>query len=104
MGYFDYSPLLKKLEESGLSPYSLTTHFGISKRTLGKFNNENPGFSTHTIELLCEILECQPGDLILYVPDENDAKTIEKKKEVIQNRKHWPQDESSHGKKRDSLC
>ena len=93
MGYFDYSPLLKRLKESGLTPYSLTTHFGINKRTLEKFSQENPGFSTHTISWLCEILECQPGDLILYVPDSNDQITIQKKQEVIRNRKHWNTDE-----------
>jgi len=28
--------------------------------------------NTESIEILCKILECQPGDLMEYVPEDNE--------------------------------
>jgi putative transcriptional regulator len=44
---------------------------GMSRPTFSRIANE-PGYSTttDTINLLCEFFECQPGELMEYIPDE----------------------------------
>ena len=32
----------------------------------------NESVSTHTIEVFCKILDCQVGDIMEYIPDENE--------------------------------
>ena len=36
-------------------------------------NNKAKAVSFSTLEAICRALECQPGDLLEYVPDEKDA-------------------------------
>ena len=35
--------------------------------------HENGHIDTRTIETLCKYLECQPGDIMEYVPDEPET-------------------------------
>ena len=55
-------------------------------KLLGK---ANPGFNIRTIAQFCCILECEPGDLMRYVPTEDDEKYRVRKEEVIQRRTHF---------------
>lgn len=44
---------------------------GISKTTLNRIMNEkNYNAGIHSIDVLCKYFQCQPGDLLRYVPDE----------------------------------
>lgn len=52
------------LRERGIHPAI------ISKLSKGTLNRENR-VDTITINKLCEILYCQPGDLMEYIPDES---------------------------------
>ena len=43
---------------------------GISKSTLARLANDNSGLiSTSTLNRLCWFFSCQPGDLLIYLPD-----------------------------------
>ena len=44
---------------------------GISRATLTRIANV-PGnvTNTDTLDALCEYLECQPGDLLVYIPND----------------------------------
>jgi putative transcriptional regulator len=44
---------------------------GMSRPTISRIANE-PGYSTttDTINLLCEFFDCQPGELMEFIPDE----------------------------------
>lgn len=48
---------------------------GIGRATLTRIANV-PGnvTNTDTINLLCEYFECQPGELLIHVPDEQVTK------------------------------
>lgn len=35
-------------------------------------NNKAKAIKLETLNKICEILDCQPGDIIEYVPDEDD--------------------------------
>lgn len=42
---------------------------GISSGIVAKMKNGKGDISTATIERVCELLDCQPGDIMEYVPD-----------------------------------
>lgn len=43
---------------------------GLSKTTLVKLANDKSALvSTNTLDKLCWYFDCQPGDLLVYVPD-----------------------------------
>lgn len=69
-GKIIYDKLLKKMDEEGLSTYKIRKEKIISESTLQNIR-EGKRVTTDTIAALCGALNCQPGDLIEYIPDEN---------------------------------
>ena len=59
--------VLAVLKEKGYNTNRIRTEGLLSQSTLQKFRN-NQGVSWENLETLCALLECQPGDLIEYVP------------------------------------
>lgn len=48
---------------------------GLHRVTVNKLKNTYempPRLDRDTLEKLCRVLNCQPGDLLRYVPDESD--------------------------------
>lgn len=67
MSGISYQKLFRIMEERGLKKYWLRQN-GINPKVvdaLSKNNNVNVG----TIIDLCRLLNCQPGDLMEYVPN-----------------------------------
>lgn len=43
---------------------------GITRKTLAKlYNDEGKGIDYSTLNALCQFFDCQPGDLLEYIPD-----------------------------------
>lgn len=61
-----YSKLFNLMKEKGLTTYKIRQEKIIAEGTLQKLRN-NEAVSTETIEKLCAILNCQPGDIMEYV-------------------------------------
>ena len=59
--------VLAALKEKGYNTNKIRTEGLLSQSTLQKFRN-NQGVSWENLETLCCLLECQPADLIEYVP------------------------------------
>ena len=59
--------VLAALKEKGYNTNRIRTEGLLSQSTLQKFRN-NQGVSWENLETLCALLECQPADLIEYVP------------------------------------
>ncbi|MEE1492295.1 MAG: helix-turn-helix transcriptional regulator [Massilioclostridium sp.] len=57
------------LNDKGLKKFYLRQN-GISPAIVDKMLN-NGDISTVTINKVCKLLDCQPGDIMEYVPDEN---------------------------------
>lgn len=77
-----YNKLLKLLEENNMTSYTITKKYKIVGQATWKKIHEGGHVDTRTIEAFCKLLNCQPGDLIEYVPDEEENtvgvdKTIE---------------------------
>jgi DNA-binding Xre family transcriptional regulator len=68
-----FEKLFKLMEEKGLKKYDLRQR-GIHAAVMDKLI-KNKNVDMKTIEKLCEILNCQPTDIMEYVPDtEKDGK------------------------------
>ncbi len=63
-----YNNLWKVMKEKGISQYSLIKDYHISAGQLTRLR-KNESVSTHTIEIFCKILNCQVGDIMEYIPD-----------------------------------
>ncbi|CVI73273.1 hypothetical protein NDGK_02945 [Clostridiales bacterium CHKCI001] len=73
MGKIIYNNLLAMMEKKGLSTYRIRKEKIISESTLQNIRR-NKSITTDAIAKLCEALECQPGDILEYVPDNIDEK------------------------------
>lgn len=62
-----FAPLRKYMKKNKISYYYLANQ-GIEAPTLQRLRKDNP-ISTKTLGKLCEILDCQPGQLVEYVSD-----------------------------------
>lgn len=65
-----YDNLFKLLEKKGLNMYYLRKHKIIGTETIEKMRKGVGHVDTRSIEKLCELLDCQPGDIMEYVSEE----------------------------------
>ena len=65
-----YNKLLKKMDEQGITSYTLKKDNIIGQATFKKIK-EGGDIDTRTISKLCKLLNCQPGDILEYV-EENE--------------------------------
>ena len=69
MGKIVYTKLLNMLEGQGLTTYKIRKEKIISESTLQNIR-EGKRITTDSIAALYAALNCQPGDILEYVPDE----------------------------------
>ena len=67
-----YEPFYKTLKEKEISTYRLINQFGLSRSLLDRLRHNKP-ISTVTLNDLCTILSCRVEDILLFVPDGEDA-------------------------------
>ena len=62
--------VLPALKAKGFNTNKLRQEKLLSESTIQKLRT-GTGVSWGNIETICELLECQPGDLLMFVPGEN---------------------------------
>ena len=67
-----YDRLWETMKRKNVSQYRLINHYKISAGQLGRLR-KNRYVSTHTLEMLCEILECGVEDVIEIVFDPSEG-------------------------------
>ena len=67
-----YKKLFRLFEEKGITTYTIRKNNIMSQSALTKMKNGTGSIDTRTIEKLCAILDCQPGDIMEYVPDDEE--------------------------------
>ena len=67
-----YDKLFKLFEEKGITTYKIRKENIVSQGTLTKMKNGNGSIDTRTIDKICRVLNCQPGDILEYVPDDEE--------------------------------
>ena len=63
-----YQKLFSKMQEKGIKKIDLRTKYKINPKTVDSLVN-NRSVTIDTIMQLCEILDCQPGDLMEYIKE-----------------------------------
>ena len=68
-----YDKLWKTMKQKEITQYALIKKYKISTGQLDRLR-KNENVSTHTLDILCKIMDCRLGDIAEFV---NDGKTIE---------------------------
>ena len=68
--YLDYSKLWKLLIDKGMSKTDLMELTGMSSRVLAKLS-KNQTVTTDTVARICEVLDCDVGDMMECVSEKN---------------------------------
>ena len=66
-----YDKLFELMKEKGFSSYRLRKEKLISQAILQKLRIGG-NVDTRTIERLCAMLDCQPGDILAWEPDKEE--------------------------------
>lgn len=64
-----YDDLWNVMKKRGVTQYALIHRYHVSPGQITRLKR-NESVSTHTIEMFCRILRCQPGELMTYIEDE----------------------------------
>ena len=63
-----YNRLWEVMKEREITQYALIKTYHVSPGQITRLKR-NESVSTHTIEMICKILNCQVGDIMEYIPD-----------------------------------
>ena len=61
--------ILEKLKDAGYSIYRLRQEKILAEGTLQKMRSGNSSINLSSLSPVCQILHCQPGDLVEWVED-----------------------------------
>lgn len=64
-----FDKLWKTMSEKGISQYKLINEYKISTAQLDRLR-KNSGVNTHTLNMLCKILNCRLEDIAEYIDEE----------------------------------
>ena len=67
-GMISYRKLFQLMEQKNIKKRDLREKYNISPTIVNRLNN-NSNVAIDTIMYLCEILNCQPGDIVEYIQD-----------------------------------
>lgn len=65
-----YDRLWKTMKAKGISQYKLITEYQFSRGQIARLKH-NHNVSTHTLNVLCTILDCNVEDIAEYIKDES---------------------------------
>ena len=67
--------LQQKLKEAGYTSYRLRKEKLLSESTLQKLRTGDTTITLESLNVVCNILRCQPGEILEWVPEEQGAST-----------------------------
>lgn len=67
-----YAKLFDLMAKKDIKKIDLRTKYKLNPKTVDSLT-KNKSVTVDTIMCLCEILNCQPGDIMEYVPDETQG-------------------------------
>lgn len=62
--------ILQELKDAGYSSYRLRKEKILSESTVQRIRDNSATITLESLGVICNILRCQPSDLIEWVPDE----------------------------------
>ena len=76
------------LAKRKMSVTELSEKLGITMANVSILKNgKAKAVKVETLNKLCAALDCQPGDLFEYVPDETESQRFRKEREILWNSK-----------------
>lgn len=63
-----YHEIMEKLSAAGFSAYRLQKEKLIPGSTMDRIRHNSP-ISTDTLDTICRLCSCQPGELLTWEPD-----------------------------------
>lgn len=66
-----YDNLWETMKTKGISQYALIKKYNISPAQITRLKR-NESVSTHTIDIFCDILDCEVSDIMTYLPNSTD--------------------------------
>jgi DNA-binding Xre family transcriptional regulator len=76
---FSYKRLWKILIDRGMTKEQFRILLGASSSTIAAMG-KGVGVAPRVLERICDVLGCQPGDIMEYIPDEkNSSRNSEEK-------------------------
>lgn len=70
-----YAKLFGLMKDKGLTTYKIRKNKIVSEGTLQSLR-EGKSVTTEAIANLCKVLDCQPGDIMEYIPDQPNSKEV----------------------------
>ena len=67
-----FKKLLNLLSDRNISIYRLKSEKIIGTATIDKIRNNTGNIDTRSINSICEYLKIQPGDIMEWIPDNNN--------------------------------
>jgi len=64
----DYTPLFDTMKRKGITQYQMIEQ-GIDRRVLDALR-KNKNITLLTVEKLCRVLDCEPSDVVRFIPEE----------------------------------
>ncbi len=64
--------IMQELKKAGYTSYKLRNDKIFGEATITKFRKKEY-INFNNLDILCKLLNCQPSDIIEYVPDEENA-------------------------------
>ena len=61
--------IMQALKEKGYSSYKLRHSKLLAEATMTKLRNNNTKITLENLNTICTLLQCQPGDILEYLPD-----------------------------------
>ena len=65
--------LQQELKEAGYSTYRLRQEKILPESTLQKLRTGNTAITLDSFNTICNILQCQPGDILEWIPEDSTA-------------------------------
>lgn len=62
--------ILDELKKAGYSSYRMRNKKILSEGTIQKLRTGDTSITGSVLNEICNLLDCQPGDLLEFVPDE----------------------------------
>ena len=63
-----YAKLFERMKEKSIKKVDLRTTYKLNPKTVDSLT-KNKSITVDTLMTLCEILDCQPGDIVEYVKE-----------------------------------
>ena len=62
--------VLQGLKKAGYSTYRIRAEKILSEGTMQRLRTGSTAISVESLGILCNILQCQPGDILEWIPEE----------------------------------